>query len=98
MMTNGTFTHIFHPHNEKMFDNASIDVIVFRYCKNSLIEKINLSSKKITSRKKQMKIMECILKNTFFVYILCLVKLFTEINRISIVLFPFLLTKLIYLV
>ena len=39
MMTNGTFTHIFHPNNEKMFENASIDVIVFRYCKNSLIEK-----------------------------------------------------------
>jgi adenine-specific DNA-methyltransferase len=42
MMTNGTFTHIFHPHNEKMFENASIDVIVFRYCKNSVIEKIVL--------------------------------------------------------
>lgn len=39
MMTNGTFTHIFHPHNEKMFENASIDVIVFRYCKNSSIPK-----------------------------------------------------------
>jgi adenine-specific DNA-methyltransferase len=39
MMINGTFTHIFHPHNEKMFENASIDVIVFRYCKNNLIEK-----------------------------------------------------------
>ena len=39
MMTHGTFTHIFHPHNEKMFANASIDVILFRYCKNSLIEK-----------------------------------------------------------
>jgi adenine-specific DNA-methyltransferase len=39
MMKNGTFTHIFHPHNEKMFENASIDVIVFRYCKNNLIEK-----------------------------------------------------------
>jgi adenine-specific DNA-methyltransferase len=38
-MTTGTFTHIFHPHNEKMFENASIDVIVFRYCKNNLIEK-----------------------------------------------------------
>jgi adenine-specific DNA-methyltransferase len=38
-MTTGTFTHIFHPHNEKMFENASIDVIVFRYCKNSSIEK-----------------------------------------------------------
>lgn len=40
MMTNGTFTHIFHPHNEKMFENAAIDVIVFRYYKNNLIEKM----------------------------------------------------------
>ncbi len=39
MMTTGTFTHIFHPHNEKMFENASIDVIIFRYCKNNNIEK-----------------------------------------------------------
>jgi len=39
MMTNGTFTHIFHPHNEKMFENASIDVIVFRYCKDISIKK-----------------------------------------------------------
>jgi adenine-specific DNA-methyltransferase len=39
MMTNGTFTHIFHPHNEKMFENASIDIIIFRYYKNNLIEK-----------------------------------------------------------
>lgn len=39
MMTNGTFTHIFHPHNEKMFENASIDVIVFRYCKDISVEK-----------------------------------------------------------
>ena len=47
MMTNGAFTHIFHPHNEKMFDNASIDVIVFRYCKNSLIEKKVLYNDKL---------------------------------------------------
>lgn len=39
MMSNGSFTHIFHPNNEKMFDNASIDIIVFRYCKNNLIIK-----------------------------------------------------------
>ena len=36
MMDNGTFTHIYHPHNEKMFDDASIDVLIFRYCKNRL--------------------------------------------------------------
>lgn len=39
MMKSGTFTHIFHPHNEKLFENASIDVIVFRYCKNPHIPK-----------------------------------------------------------
>ena len=39
MMEHGTFTHIFHPNNEKMFDNASIDIIIFRYCKNKLLPK-----------------------------------------------------------
>lgn len=47
MMTNGTFTHIFHPHNEKMFENASIDIIVFRYCKNNLIDKTLLYNDKL---------------------------------------------------
>jgi adenine-specific DNA-methyltransferase len=47
MMTNGTFTHIFHPHNEKMFENASIDIIVFRYCKNSSIDKKALYNDKL---------------------------------------------------
>ncbi len=47
MMKNGTFTHIFHPHNEKMFENASIDVIVFRYCKNNLIDKKILYNEKL---------------------------------------------------
>jgi len=39
MMTNGTFTHIYHPHNEKLFKDASIDVIIFRYCKSKSLEK-----------------------------------------------------------
>lgn len=39
MMSDGTFTHIFHPHNEKLFENASIDIIVFRYCKDISLEK-----------------------------------------------------------
>ena len=39
MLNNGTFSHIFHPHNEKMFENANIDVIVFRYLKDHLAEK-----------------------------------------------------------
>jgi adenine-specific DNA-methyltransferase len=46
-MNNGTFTHIYHPNNEKMFDNASIDIIIFRYCKNSLIEKEVLYNDKL---------------------------------------------------
>ena len=47
MMNHGSFTHIFHPHNEKMFENASIDVILFRYCKNSSIEKKVLYNNKL---------------------------------------------------
>jgi len=47
MMINGTFTHIFHPHNEKLFENASIDIIIFRYCKNNLIEKKVLYNNKL---------------------------------------------------
>jgi len=39
MMMNGTFTHIYHPHNEKLFEKANIDVIIFRYCKNNSLEK-----------------------------------------------------------
>ena len=34
MLENGTFTHIYHPHNENLFENASIDIIIFRYYKN----------------------------------------------------------------
>ena len=39
MMLEGNFTHIYHPHDEKLFENASIDVIVFRYCKNKKLDK-----------------------------------------------------------
>jgi len=40
MIQNGSFTHIYHPHNEKLFENATIDILIFRYLKNNLIEKI----------------------------------------------------------
>lgn len=39
MMLEGNFTHIYHPHDEKLFENASIDIIVFRYCKNKKLDK-----------------------------------------------------------
>ena len=46
MFNNGMITHIYHPNNEKLFDNASIDVIIFRYCKNkSLSNKILYNDK-----------------------------------------------------
>jgi adenine-specific DNA-methyltransferase len=33
MMCNSNFTHIFHPNDENLFYNASINVIIFRYVK-----------------------------------------------------------------
>ncbi len=47
MIQEGTFTHIHHPNNEKLFENASIDIIVFRYCKNKLLEKKTLYNDKL---------------------------------------------------
>lgn len=47
MMLVGTFTHIYHPHTEKMFENASVDIILFRYCKNTLLEKKVLYNDKL---------------------------------------------------
>jgi adenine-specific DNA-methyltransferase len=40
MMLKGTFMHIFHPNNERLFENANIDVIVFRYQKTKDLDKI----------------------------------------------------------
>ena len=46
MLSEGTFTHIIHPNKENLFDNASIDIIIFRYCKNpSLSNKILFNDK-----------------------------------------------------
>ena len=40
MLATGTITHVFYPNDEQMFDNAAIDILIFRYCKN-----INLPKK-----------------------------------------------------
>lgn len=42
MMREGCFTHIYHPNNENLFSNASIDVMIFRYCKNNNLPKNTL--------------------------------------------------------
>ena len=34
MLKEGHFTHIFYPKKENMFEHASIDVMIFRYCKS----------------------------------------------------------------
>ena len=34
MLLSGKFTHIYHPHNDKLFKNATIDILIFRYVKN----------------------------------------------------------------
>lgn len=39
MMNAGTFTHIYHPHDETLFEHATIDVVVYRYCKNRSLPK-----------------------------------------------------------
>ena len=42
MLIEGTFTDIYHPNNEKLFKNATVDVLIFRYCKNKNLPKIIL--------------------------------------------------------
>lgn len=56
MQNQGTITNIYHPNNEGLFENASVDVIVFRYCKNPALSKTvhwntqgNITEKKIYS-------------------------------------------------
>jgi adenine-specific DNA-methyltransferase len=46
MIKEGTFTDIYHPHNETLFKNASIDVLIFRYCKNKDLSKVVLYNDK----------------------------------------------------
>lgn len=46
MIKNGNFTHIYHPNNENLFDNATIDVIVFRYVKTKELSNIVLYNDK----------------------------------------------------
>lgn len=39
MMEIGSFTDIYHPHSERLFKEARIDVLIFRYYKNNKIDK-----------------------------------------------------------
>lgn len=50
MTQNGSFTHIYHPHDEKLFENASIDILIFRYMK----KKKNIQNKLVLYNDKMM--------------------------------------------
>lgn len=78
MITNGSFTHIYHPHNEKLFENASIDVSVFRYCKNKNLNKEVLynnqslhiiNSNGLITFNKDKTISNKIFKDYFYIYV-----------------------------
>ena len=48
MMNHGNFTDIYHPHNENLFEEASVDVLIFRYQKTKNIDlKINYNNEKL---------------------------------------------------
>lgn len=47
MIQNGSFTDFLFPHNEKLFDNASIDVMAFRYEKGLYTNKTIVNGKEL---------------------------------------------------
>jgi adenine-specific DNA-methyltransferase len=47
MISNGGFTDLFFPHNEKLFDGANIDVVVFRYEKDLDSQKTIVNGKEM---------------------------------------------------
>lgn len=47
MLKNGSFTDFLFPHDEKLFDEANIDVMVFRYERNLFDEKVIVNDKKM---------------------------------------------------
>jgi adenine-specific DNA-methyltransferase len=79
MMSKGTFTDIFHPNNEKLFDNANIDIIVFRYTLNKTLPKqvvfngiskeINIENGMVTFTKSTSKIGKVLLRELFTIHV-----------------------------
>ena len=47
MLLKGSFTHIYHPEEENLFENANINIIIFRYQKDIIKKKIKYNSKKL---------------------------------------------------
>lgn len=47
MTENGSFTNFLFPHNEKLFEGASIDIVVFRYEKDLKTQKAKVNGKEV---------------------------------------------------
>jgi adenine-specific DNA-methyltransferase len=47
MTQNGSFTDFLFPHNEKLFEGASVDVVVFRYEKGCVSSKTSVNGKEV---------------------------------------------------
>lgn len=47
LLKNGKITDIYHPHNENLFKNASIDVLIFRYEKKDFYYEITTAENKL---------------------------------------------------
>jgi len=43
MVQHGSFTHFLFPHDEKLFDSASVDVVVFRYRKGIFTQMVQVN-------------------------------------------------------
>jgi adenine-specific DNA-methyltransferase len=43
MVEHGSFTHFLFPHDEKLFDSANVDVVVFRYRKGIFTQKVDVN-------------------------------------------------------
>ncbi len=75
LLDNGSFTDIYHPHDEKLFQGASIDVLVFRYQKtkdltcvyNNIQTQVNNNNGMITFGKESCKTIP--IKEFFNVYV-----------------------------
>jgi adenine-specific DNA-methyltransferase len=59
MLDKGSFTHIYHPHDEGLFDKATQDIIIFRYQKGIYTKKLLYNDKN--------KILKCENGNIYFI-------------------------------
>lgn len=79
MLQEGSFTDIYHPHDEKLFENASVDVIVYRYQKDifntniryndDIMNVVNVNGVVSFTPYSQISTNSCIVSNLFNVHV-----------------------------